>query len=665
MITASESSSRPAPDRLFASVTWSIMGVGLALAVVSHALFDAAIRDQGAAAQRARISAEASDAAQAALTRLAALDAEPAPATKELFRARQDLGWLLGRDGIKTEPGQEPDEIAGVADEARAILARPGFGAAEVTELRGLFARQLGPRLDLARMRAAGDSARAATRSRQLLLGSLVFHALVGVGLVTWIVLPSRRRVRDWVQRTLEADKENRFRLLHDPLTGLPNATYLHAYLTQIAAGARRAQTQTAVLRVDLDKFGLLRETLGQRTTDEIIRITARRVQYALRAGDFAAYLGHDDFVVVAGELEDANAAATIAARIQAALGKPFSIRGGARRLGSSIGVTLLSDDEADTDRVIANAEIALAEAQGAGPGNIRYFRESLRVEVERRQTLYTELLSGLGRGELVPFFQPQVDLRTGGFAGFEALVRWEHPRHGLLTPAAFLEYAEQADLTERIGEVVLSATLEAIRGWDDAGLVVPRVGVNFALAQLRDPRLIEKIKWEVERFDLDPSRLAIEVLETVLIKSDADLVVRNLRGLASAGFHIELDDFGTGHASIANLRRFMVNRIKIDRGFIHGIETSEEQQQLTASMIAMAHALGISTLAEGVETEDAEAMLRRLGCDLFQGFLLAKPMSRADTFPWLRAFHARPYGLAGPSHPGSGGAAAGDPNTP
>ena len=148
----------------------------------------------------------------------------------------------------------------------------------------------------------------------------------------------------------------------------------------------------------------------------------------------------------------------------------------------------------------------------------------------------------------------------------------------------------------------------------------MPRVGVNFALAQLRDPRLIEKIKWETERFDVEPGRIAIEVLETVLIKSDADMVVRNLRGLASAGFHVELDDFGTGHASIANLRRFMVSRIKIDRSFIAGIETSEEQQKLTASMIAMAHALGIGTLAEGVETAAAAAMLRAARLRLLPG---------------------------------------------
>jgi EAL domain-containing protein (putative c-di-GMP-specific phosphodiesterase class I) len=235
-----------------------------------------------------------------------------------------------------------------------------------------------------------------------------------------------------------------------------------------------------------------------------------------------------------------------------------------------------------------------------------------------------------------VAFFQPQVELATGAFAGFEALVRWQHPEDGLLEPDAFLDLADQTDLGERIGELMLTRALEALAAWDAAGLVVPRVGVNFALAQLRDPRLVEKIKWETERLGVEPERVAIEMLETVLIKTDADMVVRNLRGLASAGFHVELDDFGTGHASIANLRRFMVNRIKIDRSFIAGIETSEEQQALTASMIAMAHALGIATLAEGVETEAARATVARLGCDAIQGYLVGRPMPLADSLVWL-----------------------------
>lgn len=643
MITETSSSSRAAPDRLFTRACGLVVAAGLALAAVSHALVGEVVRDQGLAAERAELSLDAAATArriQGVLVSSGAPAALPLEARLDLHRG---IAQLIDQERQRAETASAPD-LARASADALTMVRRSELGPHDVARLDELLAARILPELDRAAREAADQANAAEARANDILILSLGLHLLLAALLVGAVVLPVRRRIRDWVNRTRQTDQENRFRLLHDALTHLPNATFLHAHLDQIIAGADRASTQTAVLRVDLDRFSILRDTLGQRTSDEIIRISARRIQHALRAGDFAAYLGHDDFVVVASELNDAKDAAAIAVRLQAALSQPFSIRGGARRLGVSVGVTLLSDDAANADRVIANAEIALAEAQGAGTGNVRYFRESLRIEVERRETLFTELLAGLDRGELVPFFQPQIDLETGGLSGFEALVRWMHPRHGLLTPAAFLEFAEQADLTERIGEVVLSRSLAALKDWDRAGLAVPRVGVNFALAQLRDPRLIEKIKWEVERNDLDPSRLAIEVLETVLIKSDADLVVRNLRGLASAGFHIELDDFGTGHASISNLRRFMVDRIKIDRSFIFGIETSEEQQQLAASMIAMAKALGISTLAEGVETEDAELILRRLGCDQFQGFLVAKPMSLADTMTWLRGFHPRRY---------------------
>jgi diguanylate cyclase (GGDEF)-like protein len=517
-----------------------------------------------------------------------------------------------------------------------------------------------GPPLERTATRARAAAAEAADATRTVVIGSLALHLIGGAVLVAGVLEPARRRVRAWVAQTAREDHEHRLRLLHDPLTGLPNAAFLHAHLARLATGSERAERQTAVMRIDLDRFKTMREALGQRTCDEILRIAARRIQQGMRAGDFAAFLGQDDFAVIAGDLDDPNDAAMIAGRIQAALSKPFSIRGGARRITCGIGVTLLSDDEPDPDRALTNAEIALDEAQAAGPGNVSYFRESMRREVERRETLFAELLNALENAELVPFFQPQIGLATGAFCGFEALVRWQHPRHGLLAPGAFLELADQTDLTERLGEVVLTRSLEALRAWDAAGLAVPRVGINFALAQLGDPRLIEKIKWETERFDVEPGRIAIEVLETVLIKSDTDMVVRNLRGLASAGFHVELDDFGTGHASISNLRRFLVDRIKIDRSFINGIETSEEQQKLTASMIAMAHALGIGTLAEGVETEAAADVLRRLGCDQFQGYLVARPMSLADSLAWLADFRGHPPLPEARVRP-----AGADPNTP
>jgi len=656
----------PSPDREFSRTIGLVLAAGFTLALGFYAALDAVSERQHRAARMALVTGgEATAVRQVAdgFTRLASpgQGVDPVP-------ERAALGWALERlialdveraalagDG----PEAGPSRIASAA--AATLAALPdGFDAATARSQRDLYAARLLPAAERAARLAevaAADSREAARRS---LVTLLALHVGLGGVLFAAVIVPTRRRIRDWVARVEAVEQDTRHRLLHDPLTHLPNGTYLQAHLERIAAGADRAATQTAVLRIDLDRFKVLRDTLGRRAAAEIIRIVARRIRSAQRAGDFVAYLGQDDFVLVASGLEDGAAAAAIAHRVQQALVKPFALQGGARRLDCSIGVTMLSDDEPEADRVRTNAEIALAEAQGAGPGSVRFFRESLRTEAEQRETLFAELLGGLERGELVPFFQPQIDLATGAFAGFEALVRWMHPRRGLLPPAAFLDFAEAADLTERIGEAVIERALQALIAWDAAGFHVPKVGVNFALAQLRDPRLIEKIKWEVERQDIEPGRLAIEVLETVLIKTDADLVVRNLRGLASAGFEIELDDFGTGHASIQNLRRFMVNRIKIDRSFIFGIEASEEQQTLTASMIAMARALGIHTLAEGVETSEAEAVLRDLGCDQMQGYLIAKPMSFADTLGWLATYAGRRAG-AGRADAASGG----DPNTP
>lgn len=666
----------PAPDRLFSRTVGIVLCTGLVLALVGYFVMDLALRRQAASAELAMISAGEAAAARTVagtLDRLLIVGAGPGRST-----VRTKLSWDIERlieheeerlaaIAAASQSGEIPRSgLLEAADTARELALQPVLGDRDAERLKGLFEGQILPQLDLIAGHSRADAARIREAARWAVAGALALYCLGGAALILGVVRPARERIGAWVALTDENDRENRFRLLHDALTRMPNAAYLHAYLTRLIAGSDRRETQVALLRIDLDRFRILHETLGKSAGDEILRIAARRLQQALRSGDFAAYLGQESFVVVTSEMEDRNAAAIIAQRVQASLAQPFSVRGGARRITCSIGVALLSDDHADADLLLGNAGIALAEAQGAGTGSIRYFREDLRLEVERREILFTELLSGLETGEVVAFYQPQIDLRTGTFCGFEALVRWQHPRHGLLTPAAFLEFADETDLTEHIGEVVLTQSLEALQAWDRAGLEVPKVGVNFALAQLSDPRLIEKIKWEVERLDVDPARLALEVLETVLIKSDTDVTVRNLRGLASAGFRIELDDFGTGHASIQNLRRFMVNRIKIDRSFVNGIETSEEQQQLTASMIAMAHALGIETLAEGVESEDAEEMLRRLGCDYFQGFLVARPMSLSQTIPWLRSF--RPRAPAAPDEPTGNDparAGSGQPNTP
>jgi diguanylate cyclase len=662
MPSAVQPSAQASPDRLFARTTRTAVLAGLAVLVAAFAVLERAQERQAGAAALAMVAAEETAAARGvivALDRLAALPEGGADRT-----AITRLAWEVDRLAtledrrLELTPGLEPSEgsIGAIAAKARLGRIGPGMPAQAVLDR---FESGILPQLDLIAERSRTAAEEARLRGRWTLAGALATQFLAGALVLAGVVQPARRRIDAWVARMTEEARENRHRLLHDPLTGMPNLTYFHAFLGRLGVARDRVARQTAVLRIDLDRFKVLREALGQTTSDEVLRITARRLQKAARAGDFAAHLGGDDFVLVAVGLVDSNDAATIAARMQQAVCKPFSLRGGARRITCSVGVTLLSDDRPESDRALANAEIALAAAQGAGPGNIRYFREDLRLEAERREALYTGLTRALEAGDIVAFFQPQIDLATGAFRGFEALARWQH-EDGVLAPDSFLDFAERTDLTERIGEAVLTRALEALRDWDAAGLDVPQVGVNFALAQLCSPTLIERIKWETERFGVEPGRIAIEVLETVLIKSDADMVVRNLRGLASAGFHVELDDFGTGHASISNLRRFMVDRIKIDRSFIDGIEASEEQQTLTASMIAMAHALGIGTLAEGVETEAARATLTRLGCGQFQGFLLAQPMPFEASSRWLAEFSA-----SAARAEGSGPGLKGDPNTP
>lgn len=631
---------RPAapPDRLFVRATWIGFGAAIAVILGGHAVLDRAQRAQSAAAELAMAAASETAAGRSvagALERLVAAPGNEA-ALKRLVWETDRLTALDTRR-LALTPGLAVEGTGPLAAAAAAARAKPSGPAAEA--LLAQFETRLLPQLDRIADRARTAAEAAHLDARRVLVGSLAFQLAACALLLLAVIRPARRRIEAWLADSAEAERENRFRLLHDPLTGLPNAAYFQAHLRQVAAGAGRGDGQTALLRVDLDRFEVMRETLGQRTCDEVLRLAARRVRKMLRAGDFAAYLGQDDFVVVATDLDEANDAAMIASRLQTALGKPFAINAGVRRISASVGVTLLSDDSPDAERIAANAEMALAAARAAGPGSVRYFRDDLRHEAERREALFTDLVLGLDRGEVLPYFQPQLDLATGAFGGFEALVRWRHPTKGLLEPESFLDFAERTDLSERIGELVLTRSLEALRVWDAAGLEVPRIGVNFAAGQLGDPRLVEKIKWETERLDIAPERIAIEVLETILIKSDTDMVVRNLRGLASAGFHVELDDFGTGHASIANLRRFMVNRIKIDRSFVTGIEDDEEQRTLTASMIAMAHALGIATLAEGVETEAASTTLAALGCDAVQGYHVGRPMSLDDSLEWLAGF--------------------------
>jgi len=259
-----------------------------------------------------------------------------------------------------------------------------------------------------------------------------------------------------------------------------------------------------------------------------------------------------------------------------------------------------------------------------------------MQLRDKARHVLIDEARVALDDGQIRPWFQPQVSTDTGEVTGFEALARWQHPERGMIPPSDFLPILDQAGLFERLGEVILYHSLKSLTLWDKAGFKVPKIGVNFCSAQLRNPKLVDKIRWELDRFDLAPERLAVEILETVVADMQDDIITRNIAGLAKLGCSIDLDDFGTGHASIANIRRFAVGRIKIDRSFVMKVDTDPEQQRMVSAILTMSEQLGLETLGEGVETIGEHAMLAQLGCGHIQGFGLARPMPFSKTIAWM-----------------------------
>ncbi len=247
-----------------------------------------------------------------------------------------------------------------------------------------------------------------------------------------------------------------------------------------------------------------------------------------------------------------------------------------------------------------------------------------------------------MNEGQIRPHFQPQVSTDTGKISGFEALARWYHPERGIISPSEFLPFLMEAGLSERLSEVMLFNALSALARWDQAGMEIPTVSVNFSDAELRNPKLPEKLKWELDRFNLDPSRLTVEILETVVAQTDNDVIVRNVAALAALGCGMDLDDFGIGHASITNIRRFDLRRLKIDRSFISRVDEDREQQKVVSAILSMAERLGLETLAEGVETPGEHAMLSQLGCGHVQGFGIGRPMPIEETADWILRHRAQ-----------------------
>jgi len=424
-----------------------------------------------------------------------------------------------------------------------------------------------------------------------------------------------------------------------DAATGLLLRDAAVASLDHSLSGTAGSRRPTAGVVIFIEGLGEVAQRFGLPAVDTVLHNLGERFCSALRQDDIVTRAEGNCFAIALSPLRraDLETLLQIAGRLQEAAREPISIDATSAHVTSSIGFCLSTRNPGNNgESLMKAAETAMLNARQHGPGAIRAFSSDMQAAVTRRTDMIDEMVEALDTGQIRPWFQPQISTDTGAVTGFEALARWKHPRLGLVPPDQFLHAIEQAGLSDRLSEEILFQSLSALRSWDVADINVPSIGVNFSSDELRNPRLVDRIAWELDRFGLTPDRLNIEVLETVMYSNTDDAVAANIGALSKLGCGIDLDDFGTGQASIGAIRRFKVRRLKIDRSFVTNLDNDSEQRDMMAAILTMAERLKLETLAEGVETVGEHSVLSQMGCSHVQGFGIARPMPFEDTIAWV-----------------------------
>ena len=427
----------------------------------------------------------------------------------------------------------------------------------------------------------------------------------------------------------------------HDPLTGLANRSLFSDHVVAALATARAEDRICAVLFIDLDDFKTVNDTLGHEAGDLLLAAVAERITGCLRPSDKPARLGGDEFAVIIEDALSGQAAERVAARITDALRLPVRVNGCDLYIRASIGIAT-SQEVQTADEMLRNADLAMYMAKADGKGRYRWFRPSMRADVVQRHQLKSDLERASDRGEFEVYYQPIVDLRTGEPVAAEALVRWIHPDRGLIYPASFIPAAERSGLIHEIGRFVLQDACSRVAAWQRlaAGTTPFAVTVNLSPAQFAQPDLVSQVEDAVEAAGIDPSSLILEITEGLMLQG-SDRVLRVLNRLSTFGVRMAMDDFGTGYASLGSLRELPMDIIKIAKTFTDDISGDEQKSPFVRAMIELGEALGLVTLAEGIETGQQARELDRLGCRLGQGYHFARPVP-APGIDVLLARHAK-----------------------
>ena len=426
----------------------------------------------------------------------------------------------------------------------------------------------------------------------------------------------------------------------HDPLTLLPNRRYLSRQAKAGLLESKRMGASIGFMHLDLDCFKGVNDKMGHLAGDAILRAVATRLRKSLPSDHLIARVGGDEFAILCCNVTDVSALVTSAEKIIEALSSPIAFEDVNCSIGCSIGLAISDPKETDFERVLLDADIALYAAKNNGRNQYQVISEPLRAKFERKEKATREIREAIEQKQFVPYFQPQFNTQTGQIVGVEALARWAKPNSVFCPNAEFIKLAEETGLLTEIGEQILYHALEAFVRWRDLGYSIPRVSLNFSLNELESPDVVQKLKTRLSQFELGPENISIEVLESVFLDANTQVIVENINALSAAGFMIELDDFGTGHAAVTSLLDLSIDRIKLDKALIQDIEYGGVSETITRTLIRLAEELDIATVAEGVETAEQVKILCNIGCTEHQGFYYAKPMSNDGFCEWLSKQH-------------------------
>ena len=429
------------------------------------------------------------------------------------------------------------------------------------------------------------------------------------------------------VEQLEQSKRLERHLAYHDALTKLPNRHLFHDRLQQALAQSQRSGKLTALLFLDLDGFKRINDTLGHGIGDQLLKSVAKRLKSSVRQVDTIARLGGDEFTIVLLEISHTQDAKNVARKILKVVSRPYKIDDHELFVTASIGISIYPGDGADIESLIRKADIAMYRAKGQGKNDYQLYKLSMDAKFSERLTLENSLRKAVENNELVAYYQPQVDLRTGQITGVEALVRWQHPKLGLVPPDKFIPLAEETGVILEIDKWMMKTACHQIKSWEKEGIANIRVAVNLSTRQFRQKNLTETVARILKDSTVQPGNLCLEITENEVMQN-IETTVEILQALKKMGVFLSLDDFGTGYSSLSYLKRFPIDVLKVDRAFVSGIPSDRDDTAISTAIIVLAHSMELKVIAEGVEESEQIAFLQSLHCDEIQGFYFSRPLN-------------------------------------